>query len=57
MPAIHPPLYLTFLLLILLHLIINLYVRIMLTITHKTAVQHAALYQRSLFRWSFDHSL
>nr|AGN89193.1 small hydrophobic protein [Mumps orthorubulavirus] len=57
MPAIHPPLYLTFLLLILLHLIINLYVWIMLTITHKTAVQHAALYQRSLFHWSFDHSL
>nr|QJD55996.1 small hydrophobic protein [Mumps virus genotype F] len=57
MPAIHPPLYLAFLLLVLLHLIINLYVRIMLTITHKTAVQHAALYQRSLFRWSFDHSL
>nr|AQP26241.1 small hydrophobic protein [Mumps orthorubulavirus] len=57
MPAIHPPLYLTFLLLILLHLIINLYVWIMLTIIHKTAVQHAALYQRSLFRWSFDHSL
>nr|AQP26268.1 small hydrophobic protein [Mumps orthorubulavirus] len=57
MPAIHPPLYLTFLLLILLHLIIILYVWIMLTISHKTAVQHAALYQRSLFRWSFDHSL
>nr|AFV61732.1 small hydrophobic protein [Mumps orthorubulavirus]AHE14477.1 small hydrophobic protein [Mumps orthorubulavirus] len=57
MPAIHPPLYLTFLLLILLHLIINLYVWTMPTITHKTAVQHAALYQRSPFRWSFDHSL
>nr|ACE06764.1 SH [Mumps orthorubulavirus]AHE14442.1 small hydrophobic protein [Mumps orthorubulavirus]AHE14443.1 small hydrophobic protein [Mumps orthorubulavirus]AHN07350.1 small hydrophobic protein [Mumps orthorubulavirus]AJO54417.1 small hydrophobic protein [Mumps virus genotype F] len=57
MPAIHPPLYLTFLLLILLHLIITLYVWILLTITYKTAVQHAALYHRSLFRWSFDHSL
>nr|QJD55930.1 small hydrophobic protein [Mumps virus genotype F] len=57
MPAIHPPLYLTFLLLIPLHLITNLHVRIMLAITHKTAVQHAALYQRSLLRWSFDHSL
>nr|AHY28570.1 small hydrophobic protein [Mumps orthorubulavirus]AHY28571.1 small hydrophobic protein [Mumps orthorubulavirus]AHY28594.1 small hydrophobic protein [Mumps orthorubulavirus]AOF41559.1 small hydrophobic protein [Mumps virus genotype F] len=57
MPAIHPPLYLTFLLLILLHLIITLYVWIMLTIIYKTAVQHAALYQRSLFRWSFDNSL
>nr|AQP26263.1 small hydrophobic protein [Mumps orthorubulavirus] len=57
MPAIHPPLCLTFLLLILLHLIITLYVWIMLTITYKTAVQHAALYQRSLFRWSFYHSL
>nr|AQP26262.1 small hydrophobic protein [Mumps orthorubulavirus] len=57
MPAIHPPLYLTFLLLILLHMIITLYVWTMLTITHKTAVQHAALYQRPLFRWSFDHSL
>nr|AQP26258.1 small hydrophobic protein [Mumps orthorubulavirus] len=57
MPAIHPPLYLTFLLLILLHLIITLYVWIMLTITYKAAVQHAALYQRSPFRWSFDHSL
>nr|AQP26243.1 small hydrophobic protein [Mumps orthorubulavirus] len=57
MPAIHPPLYLTFLLLILLHMIITLYVWIMLTITHKTAVQHAALYQRPLLRWSFDQSL
>nr|AHE14488.1 small hydrophobic protein [Mumps orthorubulavirus] len=57
MPAIHPPLYLTFLLLNLLHLIITLYVWILLTITYKTAVQHAALYHRSLFRWSFDHSL
>nr|AQP26260.1 small hydrophobic protein [Mumps orthorubulavirus] len=57
MPAIHPPLYLTFLLLILLHLIIPLYVWIMLTITHETAMQHAALCQRSLFRWSFDYSL
>nr|AQP26248.1 small hydrophobic protein [Mumps orthorubulavirus] len=57
MPAIHPPFYLTFLLLILLHLIITLYVWIMLTITHKTVMQHAALYQRSIFRWSFDHSL
>nr|AAR23497.1 small hydrophobic protein [Mumps orthorubulavirus] len=57
MPAIHPPLYLTFLLLVLLHLIITLYVWITLTIIHKTAVQHAALYQRSLVRWSFDHSL
>nr|AHE14455.1 small hydrophobic protein [Mumps orthorubulavirus] len=57
MPAIHPPLHLTLLLLILLHLIITLYVWIMLTITYKTAVQHAALDQRSLFRWSFDHSL
>nr|CAB02633.1 small hydrophobic protein [Mumps orthorubulavirus] len=57
MSAIHPPLYLTFLLLILLHLIITSYVWIMLTITYKTAGQHAALYQRSLFRWGFDHSL
>nr|AQP26270.1 small hydrophobic protein [Mumps orthorubulavirus] len=57
MPAIHPPLYITFLLLILLHMIITLYVWTMLTITHKTAVQHAAPYQRPLFRWSFDHSL
>nr|CAB00920.1 small hydrophobic protein [Mumps orthorubulavirus] len=57
MSAIHPPLYLTFLLLILLHLIITLYVWIMLTITHKTAVQHVALYQRSRSRWGLDHSL
>nr|ACD38027.1 SH protein [Mumps orthorubulavirus] len=56
MPAIQPPLYLTFLLLILLYLIITLYVWIILAITYKTAVQHAALYQGSLFRWSFDHS-
>nr|AAM91978.1 small hydrophobic protein [Mumps orthorubulavirus]AFV61736.1 small hydrophobic protein [Mumps orthorubulavirus]AHI44987.1 small hydrophobic protein [Mumps orthorubulavirus] len=57
MPAIQPPLYLTFLLLILLYMIITLYVWVVSTITYKTAVQHAALYQRSLFRWSFDHSL
>nr|AAL68458.1 small hydrophobic protein [Mumps orthorubulavirus]AAL68462.1 small hydrophobic protein [Mumps orthorubulavirus]AAL68491.1 small hydrophobic protein [Mumps orthorubulavirus] len=57
MPAIQPPLYLTFLLLILLYLIITLYVWVVSIITYKTAVRHAALYQRSLFRWSFDHSL
>nr|AIS23747.1 small hydrophobic protein [Mumps virus genotype K] len=57
MPAIHHPLYLTFLLLILLYLIITLYVWIILTITYKTSVRHAALHQRSIFRWSFDHSL
>nr|AXC09016.1 small hydrophobic protein [Mumps virus genotype J] len=56
MPAIQPPLYLTFLLLVLLYLVITLYVWIILAITYKTAVQHAALYQGSLFRWSFDHS-
>nr|BAD93596.1 small hydrophobic protein [Mumps orthorubulavirus] len=57
MPAIQPPLYPTFLLLILLSLIITLYVWIISTITYKIAVRHAALYQRSFFRWSFDHSL
>nr|CAA74672.1 small hydrophobic protein [Mumps orthorubulavirus] len=57
MPAIQPPLYLTFLLLILLYLIITLYIWVVSTITYKTAVRHAAWYQRSLFRWSFDHSL
>nr|AAM93244.1 small hydrophobic protein [Mumps orthorubulavirus] len=57
MPAIQPPLYLTFLLLILLYMIITLYAWIVLTITYKTAVRHAALYQGSSFRWSFDHSL
>nr|BCU92952.1 small hydrophobic protein [Mumps orthorubulavirus] len=57
MPAIQPPLYLTFLLLILLYLIITLYVWIILTVTYKTAVQHAALYQNSFFHWSFDHSI
>nr|AHI45060.1 small hydrophobic protein [Mumps orthorubulavirus]BAD06546.1 small hydrophobic protein [Mumps orthorubulavirus]BAD06547.1 small hydrophobic protein [Mumps orthorubulavirus]BAD06550.1 small hydrophobic protein [Mumps orthorubulavirus]BAD13755.1 small hydrophobic protein [Mumps orthorubulavirus] len=57
MPAIQPPLYLTLLLLILLYLIITLYVCIILTITYKTAERHATLYQRSFFRWSFDHSL
>nr|BAR71343.1 small hydrophobic protein [Mumps orthorubulavirus]BAR71344.1 small hydrophobic protein [Mumps orthorubulavirus]BAR71347.1 small hydrophobic protein [Mumps orthorubulavirus]BAR71349.1 small hydrophobic protein [Mumps orthorubulavirus] len=56
MPEIQPPLYLTFLLLILLYLIITLYVWITLTITHKTVVRHAALYQRSYSHWSFDHS-
>nr|QCR64051.1 small hydrophobic protein [Mumps virus genotype K]QGF13746.1 small hydrophobic protein [Mumps virus genotype K] len=57
MPAIHHPLYLTFLLLILLHLIIALYVWTTPTIAYKTSVRHAALHQRSLFRWSSDHSL
>nr|BCU92978.1 small hydrophobic protein [Mumps orthorubulavirus] len=57
MPAIQPPLYLTFLLLILLYLIISLYVWITSTITYKKVVRHAALYQRSYFHWSFDHSL
>nr|BAD13719.1 small hydrophobic protein [Mumps orthorubulavirus] len=57
MPAIQPPLYPTFLLLILLSLIITLYVWIISIITYKTAVRHAALYQKSFFRWSFDHSL
>nr|AHH92921.1 SH [Mumps orthorubulavirus] len=57
MPAIQPPLHLTFLLLSLLYLIITLYVWITLTITYKTAVRHATLYQRSFFRWSFDHPL
>nr|BCU92882.1 small hydrophobic protein [Mumps orthorubulavirus] len=57
MPAIQPPPYLTFLLLILLYPIITLYVWITLTATYKTAVQHAVLYQRSFFHWSFDHSL
>nr|P22111.1 RecName: Full=Small hydrophobic protein [Mumps virus strain Matsuyama]BAA14281.1 small-hydrophobic protein [Mumps orthorubulavirus]BAM84121.1 small hydrophobic protein [Mumps orthorubulavirus]BAP11860.1 small hydrophobic protein [Mumps orthorubulavirus]BAR71218.1 small hydrophobic protein [Mumps orthorubulavirus]BAR71223.1 small hydrophobic protein [Mumps orthorubulavirus] len=57
MPAIQPPLYPTFLLLILLSLIITLYVWIISTITYKTAVRHASLYQRSFSRWSFDHSL
>nr|QGF13694.1 small hydrophobic protein [Mumps virus genotype C] len=57
MPAIQPLLYPTFLLLILLYLIITLYIWVISTITYKTAVRHAVLYQRSLFRWSFDHSL
>nr|AAR29164.1 SH [Mumps orthorubulavirus]CAC00539.1 small hydrophobic protein [Mumps orthorubulavirus] len=57
MPAIQPPLYLTFLLLILLYLIITLYVWIILTITYQTAVRHEALYQRSFSRWSFDNPL
>nr|BCU92848.1 small hydrophobic protein [Mumps orthorubulavirus] len=57
MPAIQPPSYPTFLLLILLSLIITLYVWIISTIKYKTAVRHAALCQRSFFRWSFDHSL
>nr|AJL33775.1 small hydrophobic protein [Mumps virus genotype G] len=57
MPAIQPPLYLTLLLLILLYLIITLYGWIILTVTYKTAVRHATLYQRSFFHWSFDHSL
>nr|AJO54520.1 small hydrophobic protein [Mumps virus genotype H] len=57
MPALQPPLHLTSLLLILLCLIITLYIWITLTITYKTAVRHATLYQRSLFRWSFDHPL
>nr|AGO97105.1 small hydrophobic protein [Mumps orthorubulavirus]AGO97122.1 small hydrophobic protein [Mumps orthorubulavirus] len=57
MPAIQPPLYLTFLLLTLLYLIITLYIWIILTITYKTTVRHAVLHQRSFFRWSFDHSL
>nr|AAZ66803.1 small hydrophobic protein [Mumps orthorubulavirus]AAZ66804.1 small hydrophobic protein [Mumps orthorubulavirus]ABB54380.1 small hydrophobic protein [Mumps orthorubulavirus] len=57
MPAIQPPLHLTFLLLILLYLIITFYVWITLTITYKAAVRHATLYQRSFFRWSFDHPL
>nr|AKP06868.1 small hydrophobic protein [Mumps virus genotype C] len=57
MPAIQPLLYLTFLLLILLYLIITLYIWVMSTITYKAAVRHAVLSQRSLFRWSFDHSL
>nr|AKK75077.1 small hydrophobic protein [Mumps virus genotype H]ALP55000.1 small hydrophobic protein [Mumps virus genotype H]ANZ53005.1 small hydrophobic protein [Mumps virus genotype H]AQY78520.1 small hydrophobic protein [Mumps virus genotype H]QHG13417.1 small hydrophobic protein [Mumps virus genotype H] len=57
MPAIQPPLHLTFLLLILLYLIITFYVWIISTITYKAAVRHATLYQRSFFRWSFDHPL
>nr|AFB35809.1 small hydrophobic protein [Mumps orthorubulavirus] len=57
MPAIQPPLHLTFLFLILLYLIITLHIWITLTITYKTVVRHAALYQRSFFRWSFDHPL
>nr|QHG14396.1 small hydrophobic protein [Mumps virus genotype H] len=57
MPAIPPPLHLTFLLIILLSLIITLYIWITLTITYKTAVRHATLYQRSFFRWSFDHPI
>nr|BCU92851.1 small hydrophobic protein [Mumps orthorubulavirus] len=57
MPAIQLPLYPTFLLLILLSLIITLYVWIISTLNYKTAVRHSALYQRSFFRWSFDHSL
>nr|AJO54487.1 small hydrophobic protein [Mumps virus genotype H] len=57
MPALQPPLHLTFLLLILLCLIITLYIWITLTIPYKTAVRHATLYQRSFFRWSFDHPL
>nr|AFV61738.1 small hydrophobic protein [Mumps orthorubulavirus] len=57
MPAIQPPLYLTFLLLILLYLIITLYVWTILTINHKTAVRYAALYQRSCSGWGFDQSL
>nr|AFM55037.1 small hydrophobic protein [Mumps orthorubulavirus]ARD05502.1 small hydrophobic protein [Mumps virus genotype C]AFY64189.1 small hydrophobic protein [Mumps orthorubulavirus]AFY64190.1 small hydrophobic protein [Mumps orthorubulavirus]AFY64191.1 small hydrophobic protein [Mumps orthorubulavirus] len=57
MPAIQPLLYLTFLLLIFLYLIITLYIWVISTITYKTAVRHAVLYQRPLFRWSFDHSL
>nr|ABP48110.1 small hydrophobic protein [Mumps orthorubulavirus]AHI44970.1 small hydrophobic protein [Mumps orthorubulavirus] len=57
MPAIQPPLYLTFLLLILLYLIITLYVWTILTINHKTTVRYAALYQRSFSRWGFDQSL
>nr|BCU93046.1 small hydrophobic protein [Mumps orthorubulavirus] len=57
MPAIQPPLYLIFLLLMLLYLIIILYVWIISAVTYKTAMRHAALYQRSLFHWSFDHTL
>nr|ARD05484.1 small hydrophobic protein [Mumps virus genotype G] len=57
MPAIQPSLYLTSLLLILLYLIITLYVWIISTATYKTAVRHAALYQRSFFHWSFNHPL
>nr|AXC08714.1 small hydrophobic protein [Mumps virus genotype C] len=57
MPAIQPLLYLKFLLLILLYLIITLYIWVISTITYKIAVRHAVLYQRSLFCWSFDHSL
>nr|CDG57841.1 SH protein [Mumps orthorubulavirus] len=56
MPAIQPPLYLTFLLLVLLYLIMTLYVWIVLAIAYKTTVRRAALCQGSLFRWSFDHS-
>nr|P69187.1 RecName: Full=Small hydrophobic protein [Mumps virus strain Edinburgh 2]P69188.1 RecName: Full=Small hydrophobic protein [Mumps virus strain Edinburgh 6]CAA45244.1 SH gene [Mumps orthorubulavirus]CAA45245.1 SH gene [Mumps orthorubulavirus] len=57
MPLIQPPLYLTFLLLMLLYRIITLYVWSLSTITYKTSVRHASLYQRSFFRWSVDHSL
>nr|AAC56597.1 SH protein [Mumps orthorubulavirus] len=57
MPAIQPPLYPTFLFLNFLSLNKTLYVWIISTITYKTAVRHAALYQRSFFRWSFVHSL
>nr|AAL68457.1 small hydrophobic protein [Mumps orthorubulavirus]AAL68490.1 small hydrophobic protein [Mumps orthorubulavirus]AHI44999.1 small hydrophobic protein [Mumps orthorubulavirus]AHI45010.1 small hydrophobic protein [Mumps orthorubulavirus] len=57
MPAIQLPLYPTFLLLTLLYLITTLYVWTISTITYKTTVRHAALHQRSFFRWSFDHSL
>nr|BAK26743.1 small hydrophobic protein [Mumps orthorubulavirus]BAK26744.1 small hydrophobic protein [Mumps orthorubulavirus] len=57
MPAIQPPLHLTFLLLILLCLIITLYIWITLTITYKTAVRHTTLYQRSFLHWSFDRPL
>nr|BDG51468.1 SH protein [Mumps orthorubulavirus] len=56
MPAIQPPLYLTFLLPIPLYPTTTLHVWITLTITHKTVVRHAALHQRSYFHWSFDHS-
>nr|BCU92960.1 small hydrophobic protein [Mumps orthorubulavirus]BCW91683.1 SH protein [Mumps orthorubulavirus] len=56
MPAIQPPLYLTFPLPIPLYPITTLYVWTTSTITHKTVVRHAALYQRSYLHWSLDHS-
>nr|QBQ34356.1 small hydrophobic protein variant [Mumps virus genotype G]QBQ34357.1 small hydrophobic protein readthrough variant [Mumps virus genotype G]QBQ34358.1 small hydrophobic protein readthrough variant [Mumps virus genotype G]QBQ34359.1 small hydrophobic protein readthrough variant [Mumps virus genotype G]QBQ34360.1 small hydrophobic protein readthrough variant [Mumps virus genotype G] len=57
MPAIQPPLYLTFPLPTPPHPITTLHVWTTLTVTYKTAVRHAAPHQRSLPHWSLDHPL